>query len=102
MLTAFAMSLPGLVVLLFVVAVVDQLAVRAGRTKWIPWRGGDRTGRVSSTGFAQLHMAFEPSKAHDVNERASQSLLREDDTDGAPLDLDSGTIVVSRRPVERA
>ncbi|GAA4897469.1 hypothetical protein LX16_1123 [Stackebrandtia albiflava] len=63
MLTLFAMSLPGLVVLLFLLALVDQLAVRAGRTRWIPWRGSERTGQVSSTGFAQLHVAFEPSKA---------------------------------------
>ena len=37
MMTAFAVSLPGLVVLLFVVAVVDQIAMRARRIRERSW-----------------------------------------------------------------
>lgn len=53
MMALWAMSLPGLVVVLFVLAIVDQIALKSGRTKWISWRGIGREGQVSSTGFAQ-------------------------------------------------
>ena len=54
----FAMTIPGLVCLLALVALVDQLALRAGRARWIPWRGTGREGQISATGFEQLHAVF--------------------------------------------
>ena len=94
----FAMTIPGLVCLLALVALVDQLALRAGRTKWIPWRGTGREGQISATGFEQLHAVFAAGKQQQLDERKSSLMLRDDEGDGAPprtrVDLDGGRAVV--------
>lgn len=93
----FAMSLPGLVALLFALALLDQLAVKAGRTKWIPWRGSKRAGQISATGFDQLHAAVVPGKDTELEQRRSTAMMRENEDAGAPpsdVDLDAGVFVV--------
>ena len=94
----FAMTIPGLVCLLALVALVDQLALRAGRAKWIPWRGTGREGQISATGFEQLHATFAAGKQRELDERKSSLMLRDDQGEGAPprtrVDLDGGTAVV--------
>jgi Family of unknown function (DUF6191) len=94
----WAMTIPGLVCLLTVVALVDQIAVRARKARWIPWRGTGREGQVSATGFEQLHLVFAASKQHELDERRSSLMLRDDEGDGAPprsrVDLDGGQAVV--------
>ncbi|MFD7898064.1 DUF6191 domain-containing protein [Streptomyces sp. NPDC059568] len=97
--TMVFMTLPGLVILLTVVAFVDQLLLRAGRAGMLPWRNGARQGQVSATGFEQLHAAFSPGKQSELKERQSALLLRDDEEDGAPphrttVDLDGGTAVI--------
>lgn len=92
-------SLPGLVILLTVIAFVDQLLLRAGRAGVLPWRNGARVGQVSATGFEQLHGALSPGKQHEPKERESALVLRDDEEDGAPphrtqIDLDSGVAVI--------
>ncbi|GHH55495.1 hypothetical protein GCM10018775_60480 [Streptomyces umbrinus] len=89
-------SLPGLVILLTVIAFIDQLMLRAGV---LPWRNGARVGQVSATGFEQLHGALSPGKQNELKERESALVLRDDEEDGAPphrtrVDLDSGVAVV--------
>ncbi|AZK95516.1 MULTISPECIES: DUF6191 domain-containing protein [Streptomyces] len=89
------MTLPGLVILLTVIAFVDYLMRATGR--------GKRTGRVSATGFEQLHAAFSPGKATELKERQSSLLMKDDDEDGAPpnrsvVDLDGGVAVVRLPP----
>ena len=78
--------------------VIDQVALRASRTSWIPWCGSGREGQVSSTGFEQLHLAFAAGKQHELDERKSSLMLRDDEGDGAPprtrVDLDGGQAVV--------
>ncbi|WP_316782402.1 hypothetical protein [Streptomyces sasae] len=54
----FFMTLPGLVVLLTVLAFVDQLPMRAGRAGALPWRNAGRRGQIAATGFEQLHAAL--------------------------------------------
>lgn len=98
------MTLPGLVILLTVLAFVDQLLLRTGRAGVLPWRNGARTGQISATGFEQLHASFSPGKQSELKERQSALLLRDDEEDGAPpnrttVDLDGGTAVV-RMPQE--
>ena len=92
----FAMTIPGLVCLLALVALVDQLALRAGRARWIPWRGTGREGQISATGFEQLHAVFAAGKQTQLDERGSSLVLRDDEGDGAPprgpLDLDGGPV----------
>ncbi|MFC8666392.1 DUF6191 domain-containing protein [Streptomyces sp. NPDC057199] len=101
-------SLPGLVILLTVIAFVDQLMLRAGRAGVLPWRNGARVGQVSATGFEQLHGALSPGKQNELKERESALVLRDDEEDGAPphrtrVDLDSGTaVLVMRTPPPRA
>ncbi|GLZ80347.1 hypothetical protein Afil01_51540 [Actinorhabdospora filicis] len=95
----FAMSLPGLVLLLTVLAILDQLAVKAGKTRWIPWRGSKRAGQISSTGFDQLHAAIVPGKEQELQQRKSMTMMREDEESGAgadEIDLDAGVVRISR------
>jgi hypothetical protein len=93
------MTLPGLVILLTVLAFVDQLVLRAGRAGMLPWRNGARQGQISATGFEQLHASFSPGKQSELKERQSALVMRDDEEDGAPpnrttVDLADGTAVV--------
>ncbi|MFC7304525.1 DUF6191 domain-containing protein [Streptomyces monticola] len=93
------MTLPGLVILLTLVAFADQLLMRAGRAGVLPWRNSARQGQISATGFEQLHASFSPGKQNELKERQSALLQRDDEEDGAPphrtsVDLDGGTAVV--------
>ncbi|NYI04666.1 hypothetical protein FHU37_001609 [Allostreptomyces psammosilenae] len=78
------MTLPGLVIALTVAAFADQLLLRAGRAGVLPWRSGARRGRVSATGFEQLHASFSPGKLSELKERQSATLMRDEQEDGAP------------------
>ncbi|MET8978319.1 DUF6191 domain-containing protein [Streptomyces sp. NPDC004539] len=96
------MTLPGLVLLLTAVAFADQLLLRAGRAGLLPWRNSARQGQISATGFEQLHAALSPGKQHELKERQSSLVLRDDEEDGAPphrtrIDLESGRAVVRVR-----
>ncbi|WP_280674106.1 DUF6191 domain-containing protein [Kitasatospora sp. MAA19] len=102
------MSIPGLVCALLVLAVVDQLALRACRSRWVPWRGTGREGQISATGFEQLHAQFAAGKQHELDERGSTLMLRDEEGEGAPprtrVDLAGGKAVVvapSNRPSDR-
>ncbi|MFD4830311.1 DUF6191 domain-containing protein [Streptomyces uncialis] len=95
----FFATLPGLVILLTLIAIVDQILLHAGRAGVLPWRNGGRAGQVSATGFEQLHGAFSPGKQSELKERQSALVMRDDEEDGAPpnhtrVDLDNGTAVV--------
>lgn len=94
----WAMSIPGLVCALVVLAALDQLALRAGRARWVPWRGTGREGQISATGFEQLHAQFAAGKQHELDERGSTLMLRDEEGEGAPprtrVDLAGGTAVV--------
>ncbi|MEW1718047.1 DUF6191 domain-containing protein [Streptomyces sp. NPDC093109] len=97
--TLVFMTLPGLVILLTVVAFVDQLLLRMGRSGMLPWRNSVRQGQISATGFEQLHASFSPGKQNELKERQSALLMRDDEEDGAPphrttVDLDGGTAVI--------
>jgi hypothetical protein len=97
----FFMTLPGLVVLLTVLAFIDQLVLRAGRAGRLPWRNAARQGQISATGFEQLHASFSPGKQSELEERRSALVLRDDEEDGAPprstVDLGRGTAVIRVR-----
>ncbi|GGZ13602.1 hypothetical protein GCM10010387_02050 [Streptomyces inusitatus] len=84
-------TLPGLVILLVVIAFGDQLLRATGR--------GKRRGQVSATGFEQLHATFSAGKQNELKERQSALLMKDDEEDGAPphrstVDLDGGRAVV--------
>ncbi|MEV7782583.1 DUF6191 domain-containing protein [Kitasatospora sp. NPDC088351] len=94
----WAMSIPGLVCALVALAFLDQLALRARKSRWVPWRGTGREGQVSATGFEQLHAQFAAGKQHELDERRSTLMLRDEEGEGAPprtrVDLAAGTAVV--------
>jgi hypothetical protein len=103
---AVFMTLPGLVVLLTLLAFADQLLLRAGRAGALPWRNGARQGQISATGFEQLHASLSPGKQNELRERQSALLMRDDEEDGAPpnrttVDLDGGTAVVRMPRADR-
>lgn len=91
------MTLPGLVILLILVAFADVLVRRMTPRGLLPWRDG----RVSATGFEALHASLLPGKEHELRQRETIALLRDEAGDGAPprsrVDLDRGTAVI-RRP----
>ncbi|MEV8095761.1 DUF6191 domain-containing protein [Kitasatospora sp. NPDC085879] len=95
------MSLPGLVCGLVALAVLDQVALRARRAGRLPWRGAGREGQVSATGFEQLHAQFAAGKQHELKQRATTLMLRDEEGDGAPprggVDLGRGTAVLPVR-----
>ncbi|GHG13523.1 hypothetical protein GCM10018791_29240 [Streptomyces zaomyceticus] len=88
---AVFVTLPGLVILLTVVAFADQILRMSGR--------GKRGGQISSTGFEQLHATFSQGKQNELKERRSALVLRDDEEDGAPpnrstVDLTGGRAVI--------
>nr|WSY51713.1 DUF6191 domain-containing protein [Streptomyces sp. NBC_00886] len=94
----FFMTLPGLVVLLTVLAFLDQLLLKIGRAGVLPWRNAGRQGQISATGFEQLHASLSPGKQTELKERQSALVMRDDEEDGAPpwstVDLSAGTAVI--------
>jgi Family of unknown function (DUF6191) len=84
-----AMTLPGLVVLLVVVASVEALRNRRRRA------GVPMTG----TGVQELEAFFSATKRAEVETRASLSLMKDDEQEsGAPprvrIDLEKGTATI--------
>jgi hypothetical protein len=95
----FAMTLPGLVVLLIVVGAIEVVLTRRRRAR------GDTTARpvVAATGFDVLGLALSPGHKHKLEHDEFQEVRRDDEGEGAPpystVDLDSGVarIVVPRQ-----
>ncbi|MFI8232389.1 DUF6191 domain-containing protein [Streptomyces sp. NPDC085900] len=102
----FFMTLPGLVVVLTLLAFADQLMLRAGRAGVLPWRNSVRQGQISATGFEQLHASLSPGKQNELKERRSALVMPDNEDDGAPpnrttVDLDGGTAVVRMPRLDR-
>src|SRR3954453_7294507 len=86
-----ALTLPGLVLLLVVLAGVEQLAARLG-----PRSPLARTRRhaLSAGGLDVFSAALAPGRAVDLEQQRTRELRRDDLGDGAPprerIDLDGG------------
>ncbi|HYN74989.1 MAG TPA: DUF6191 domain-containing protein [Candidatus Limnocylindria bacterium] len=83
----FAMTLPGLVILLVVAALVERMARGVG--------SGRRDHPTASAGFDVLGAAFDPGTRHRLDEEHRVELERDGVEDGAPprsrIDLSAGT-----------
>jgi hypothetical protein len=79
--TLFALTIPGLVVGLIVVAAIDQVLYRLGRKGLLPWR---HSGRASAAGMDPLSAVLTPGKQHELDQKHQQALMREDEGDAAP------------------
>jgi hypothetical protein len=90
-----ALTLPGLVLLLVVLAAAEAGAARVRRRS--PLHGAPRRA-LSAGGLDVLSAALDPGREADREERRVSVLLREDDGDAAPprsrVDLDRGLAVL--------
>jgi hypothetical protein len=89
--TLFAMTLPGLVVILVVAGVIDVVISRRRR------RRGDRAAKpaVATAAVDVLGIAFNPGARHKLEHDQFLELDRQQEGEGAPprsrVDLDAGT-----------
>ena len=94
----FALTLPGLVVLLVVVATLEHAWSRLGRRSPVYRR---ERHALSAGGIDVFSAALVPGKAIDLAEQRVRELTRDDVADGAPpygrIDLDSGVAYLDAR-----
>ena len=86
----FALTLPGLVILLVVLAVVEHAWSRLGLRSPLHRRARHA---LSAGGLDVFSAALVPGKAVDLEEQRVRETRRDDVADGAPprrIDLDSG------------
>lgn len=88
----FALSIPGLACLLFLLAVGEHL-VRWARRR----RGGAPV--LSGAAFDQVTLLFYATKQAELDQRRTEALLRDEEGDAAPprgpVDLDGGVVRLS-------
>lgn len=92
MMTLFALSIPGLVVLLIFAYSAQTLFNRITRNK--------RNG-VSSAGIDVLSAIFQPSREHLTHEIESRKLRRDDSEEDAPFDHTLRKITI-KKPVKNS
>ncbi|MEW2357489.1 DUF6191 domain-containing protein [Spirillospora sp. NPDC029432] len=91
-------SIPGLVIGLVCLAVIDRVGTAANTRFRLPWRRTADGRPLAATGFEEFHAVYFASKRHDIDERHSSLVRRDEEGDGAPpIDLDAGTATI-RRP----
>ena len=94
----FALTLPGLVVLLVVVATLEHAWSRLGRRSPVYRR---ERHALSAGGIDVFSAALVPGKAIDLAEQRVREMTRDDVADGAPpygrIDLDSGVAYLDAR-----
>jgi hypothetical protein len=94
----FALTLPGLVVLLVVVAAAEDAWARLGRRS--PLYRRERHA-LSAGGMDVFSAALFPGRAVDLEQQRVRELTRDDVENGAPpntrIDLDSGVAYIDRR-----
>jgi hypothetical protein len=99
---AWLLSMPALVVVLVVLAFVDQVLLWLGKARILPWRRNGRDRRVSATGFEVLHGNLSHGKAQELKQRQTSLVLRDDQDEGAPphstVDLEAGRAVIRITP----
>ena len=90
-----ALTLPGVVLLLVAVAVVEQVWSRLGRRSALH---GHRRHALSASGMDVFSAALDPGRALDLDEQLSRAVTREDAGDSAPpygrIDLDAGVVLL--------
>jgi len=94
----FALTLPGLVVLLVVLAAFEHAWSRLGRRSRLH---GTERHALSAGGMDVFSAALFPGKAVDLEEQRVRELRRDDVQDGAPpytrIDLDGGVAYLGPR-----
>jgi hypothetical protein len=83
--------------------VIDRVGLWARDRGWIRWRQRQaRQRRKSSAWIEELHALYYSNKRHELEQRAVEMVLRDDEHDGAPprtgIDLDRGKATIRRHP----
>jgi hypothetical protein len=95
-------SIPGLVILLVVVAGIDRMGRSANRRFRLPWRRGEEGRPLAASGLDELNAFFTATKRHELDQRRISLVLRDEEGDGAPprseVDLDAGTAIIRKDP----
>jgi hypothetical protein len=101
----WAMSLPGLVVLLVVLAALERFGLWASNRSWLPWRRKHVGTPVSAAGFEELDAFFAGGKRHELDDRAHSLMLRQEQEESAPprmkVDLDGRRVILYERLPDR-
>ncbi|RMI35513.1 hypothetical protein EBN03_04500 [Nocardia stercoris] len=96
------MTIPGLAVLIVVLACGEVLYRKVTGRAALPWMRDDTRHGVGAIGLEQFDAAFNPARRHEFEERETMSMYRENPGDGTPgeseLDLDSGRVRLPRNP----
>ncbi len=94
----FALTLPGLVILLVAVAVAEQVWSRAGRRSPLHRR---QRHALSAGGLDVFSAALVPGRDVDLEQQRTREIRRDDVEDGAPpygrIDLDGGVVYLDPR-----
>src|SRR5688500_10280287 len=94
----FALILPGVAILLVVLAVAEHRWARRGRRSSLAGRGRHA---LSAGGMDVFSAALCPGRAIDLEQRRVREMTRDDVEDGAPpygrIDLDSGVAYLDPR-----
>ncbi|WP_106400333.1 DUF6191 domain-containing protein [Actinocorallia populi] len=92
------LTVPGLVLLLVLFAAVDRLGLAANRRVRLPWRREEEGRPVSAVGLDEMHALFYATKRHELDQRRTSLVLRDEEGDAAPprsrVDLEGGTAVL--------
>jgi hypothetical protein len=91
----WGVSLPALAVLLIALAILERV--------WRRVRGERKSGDVSGVAFDEFTSFLYGTKRVELDQRVTQSLMREEENDGAPphqVDLDRGVVTLRPRDKE--
>jgi hypothetical protein len=95
-------SIPGLVILLVVVAGVDRMGRSANHRLRLPWRSAEEGRPLAASGLDELNAFFAATKRYELDQRRISLVLRDEEGDGAPprsaVDLDAGTAIIRKDP----
>ncbi|PRX43867.1 hypothetical protein B0I33_11330 [Prauserella shujinwangii] len=96
------MSIPGLVLLLFVLAALE---LAASKFDWIPWRRGRKRRMATGLAAEELFSFLYATKRAELDQRDTELVMPQLEEDGAPprnrIDLDHGTAVLDLSGRER-
>jgi hypothetical protein len=84
----WAMSIPGLVVLLVVLAALERFGLWAGRRSWLPGRGHRTKATISGAGVEEFGAFFYAGKRDELEYRKSELVLPDSESSGAPPEFD--------------
>jgi hypothetical protein len=94
----FALTLPGLVSLLVLLAAVERFGQWFGRSV-LPGRRAAPPG-MSASGMDELTACFYAGKRAELDQRCTESMLRDEVRSGG-VDLERGVVSLRRQPADR-